>query len=393
MRITGTSALGIRLPIVKKGQDLAEAVVESLATGVENGEFQLRDADIVAVTESVLARCQGNFVNLQTVTDELKEKYDKSIGVLFPVLSRNRFSLILEAVIRTELPITLILTYPADEVGNQLMDVDTLIEHNINPYTDTITEEEYRKMTGASYPHPFTGIDYVQLYKDMAINDNVTIVFANDPLSVLDYTDEVLIANIHDRHRLKRKLKEAGVRTVYALDEICSEPNGEGYNPLFGLLGSNLSSDKQLKLFPREAEDFVFSLQRKLKKRFGIKAEVMVYGDGAFKDPVGKIWELADPVVSPGFTRGLEGMPSELKLKYIADNEFAHLEGADLGSAMKEKIRHKNQNLVGQKESAGTTPRNITDLLGSLADLVSGSGDKGTPVVLIQGYFDNYASE
>lgn len=385
--------MGIRLPIIKKGNDLAASVVDALARGMENGEFTLKDRDIVAVTESILARCQGNFVNLSTVTKELQTKYKEGIGVVFPVLSRNRFSLILEAVIRTGLPVTVVLTYPTDEVGNQLMHVETLIDHNINPYTDVFTEEEYRKMAGASFHHPFTGIDYVQLYKDMGIDDNVTLVFSNDPVAVLQYTNEVLVANIHDRHNVKRKLLEAGAKTVYALDEICATPGEEGYNPMFGLLGSNLSSDKQLKLFPRDSEEFVFSLQKHLYDRFGVKMEVMVYGDGAFKDPVAKIWELADPVVSPGFTRGLEGMPSELKLKYVADNEFAHLEGEDLGLAMREKIKERGTHPVGQKESVGTTPRHITDLLGSLADLVSGSGDKGTPVVLVQGYFDNYATE
>lgn len=393
MRITGTRAMGIRLPMIKQGQDLAGAIADSLEQGVQNGEFTLQDGDIIAVTESILARCQGNFVNISAVTEELQNKYEKGIGVLFPVLSRNRFSLILAAIVQTGLPITIILNYPSDEVGNQLMNADTLIENAINPYTDVLTEEAYRRMTGASYLHPFTGIDYVKLYKDMAVNNNVTILFANDPLAVLAYSDEVLIANIHDRHRLKRKLLEAGAKTVYALDDICAEPNGEGYNPTFGLLGSNLSSDKQLKLFPRDSEDFVFSVQQLLNRRFGVHTEVMVYGDGAFKDPVGKIWELADPVVSPGYTPGLEGVPNELKLKYIADNEFAHLNGAELERALQKKIRQKDGNLQGKADSAGTTPRHITDLLGSLADLVSGSGDKGTPVVLIQGYFDNYASE
>lgn len=392
MRITGTSARGIRLPIIKEGQDLAAAIVEALARGIQNGEFTLGDRDIVAVTESILARCQGNFVNLATVTKELTEKYEKGIGVLFPVLSRNRFSLILEAIIQTGLPITLVLNYPSDEVGNRLMNVETLIENDINPYTDVLTEEAYRDLVGA-YHHPFTGIDYVQLYKDMALDDNVTILFANDPVAVLAHTDEVLVANIHDRHRLKRKLLEAGAKTVYALDEICASPNGEGYNPMFGLLGSNLSSEKKLKLFPRDSEEFVFSVQQQLHRHFGIHAEVMVYGDGAFKDPVGKIWELADPVVSPGYTRGLEGMPNEIKLKYLADNEFSHLNGEDLGAALRDRIRHKAEHVLEKKESVGTTPRHITDLLGSLADLVSGSGDKGTPVVLIQGYFDNYANE
>ena len=394
MRITGTKASGIRLPIVKEGDDLAQIVVDALSEGIDNGEFTMKDHDIVAITESILARSQGNYINIKTVTQDLNEKFQESIGVLFPVLSRNRFSLILEAVIETEKPVTIVLNYPSDEVGNELMKIDTLIENNINPYTQVLTEKEYRGLTGASYPHPFTGIDYVSLYKSMAINDNVTIILANDPTAILSYTKEVLIANIHDRHRLKRKLKQAGATNVYALDDICTTPmNGEGFNPDFGLLGSNLSSQKRLKLFPRDSETFVFDVQRKLFESFGIQVEVMVYGDGAFKDPVGKIWELADPVVSPGFTVGLEGMPNEIKLKYVADNELAHLNGADLAEAMRQKIREKEENLLGKNESLGTTPRHITDLLGSLADLVSGSGDKGTPVVLIQGYFDNYGSE
>lgn len=393
MRITGTRAYGIRLPIIKTGDDLAGIVADALGQAIESQEVELRDHDIVAITESILARCQGNYISVKSVTKDLNEKFDKSIGVLFPVLSRNRFSLILQAVIATKKPITIVLNYPSDEVGNELMKIDTLIENDINPYTQVLTEEEYRAITGAQYPHPFTGIDYVSLYKEMAIDNNVTIVFANDPTAVLKFTDEVLVANIHDRNRLKRKLLQNGAKTVYSLDEICTTDKGEGYNPDFGLLGSNLSSNDMLKLFPRDSEAFVFSVQRRLHEVFGLQMEVMIYGDGAFKDPVGKIWELADPVVSPGYTLGLEGMPNELKLKYIADNELSHLNGNELSEAMREKIRHKGANLLGSNESLGTTPRHITDLLGSLADLVSGSGDKGTPVVLIQGYFDNYGSE
>lgn len=393
-RMTGTKAVGVRLPIVKQGDDLAAVVVDSLRKAVDANEIQLKNDDIIAVTESVLARCQGNFVRLDTVTEELLQKYKKSIGVLFPVLSRNRFAMVLRAVIATRLPVTLVLTYPTDEVGNALMHVDTLVEHGINPYTDVFDEQAYREMIGEEFRHPFTGLDYVSLYKDMAVDDNVSIYFSNDPLAILRHTDEVLIANIHDRHRLKDKLLAHGARTVHALDEICTTPVRDcGYNPDFGLLGSNMSSSDSLKLFPRDSEGFATELQQKIQDAFAIHAEVMVYGDGAFKDPVGKIWELADPVVSPGYTAGLEGVPNELKLKYLADNNLSHLSGEEAEAAMREMIRSKKIDLTGQNESLGTTPRHLTDLLGSLADLVSGSGDKGTPVVCIQGYFDNYASE
>lgn len=393
MRITGTKATGIRLPIIKSGENLVQTIGDILQSAQDNGEIQIKDNDIITVTESILARSQGNYIALSSVTKELQEKFTKKIGVLFPILSRNRFSLILEAIMATDLPIVIMLNYPSDEVGNHLMDPEVLFDGDINPYADRLTEKEYRDLTGENFYHTFTGIDYVDMYKKMGKEGQVEIVFANDPKAMLDYTDEILICNIHDRKSLKKKLLKEGAKTVYALDDICAEDRGEGYNPEYGLLGSNLSSNQNIKLFPRESQQFVDALQKDLESRFGVHIEAMVYGDGAFKDPVGKIWELADPVVSPGFTQGLAGMPNEIKLKYVADNELADLQGQDLTTAMREKIKNKQADLTGQADSLGTTPRHLTDLLGSLSDLMSGSGDKGTPVILIQGYFDNYATE
>lgn len=394
MRITGTKATGIRLPIVKSGEDLVKTIGDTFQIGLESGEVTLKDNDIITVTESILARAQGNYISLDAVTKELKEKYKNKIGVLFPMLSRNRFSNILHAIFATELPVVVMLNYPSDEVGNHLMDPDVLFREDINPYSDILTEEQYREIAGSNYYHPFTGVDYVDMYKSMAVKPGqIEIVFANNPSAILNYTDEVLVCNIHDRKNLKKKLEKKGAKTALALDDICTKPNGQGYNPEYGLLGSNLSSSSEIKLFPRDSYDFAKELQSHIKQHLGVHVEVMVYGDGAFKDPIGKIWELADPVVSPGFTEGLSGMPNEIKLKYIADNELKELRGEDLTKAMRDKIKNKSNNLTGQEESLGTTPRHLTDLLGSLSDLMSGSGDKGTPVILIQGYFDNYATE
>ncbi|MDO5690214.1 MAG: coenzyme F420-0:L-glutamate ligase [Tissierellia bacterium] len=394
VRLIGTSAYGIRAPIVKEGDHLEEIVVDSVLNAVEGNGLTIREMDVVAVTESLVARAQGNYCDVRAITSDLNAKYEDSIGVLFPITSRNRFSVILRAIAETKKRIILFLSYPSDEVGNRIMDVDLITKHNINIYNDTLSEADYRRLVGEEYLHPFTGVDYVSLYKSYAIGDNIEIYLSNDPLAILEHTQEVLIANIHDRSNLKELLKKHGAKTVYALDDIMTKPiDGSGYNPKYGLYGSNLSKEDSLKLFPRDAEGFVEKVQQLILERTGTEIQVMVYGDGAFKDPVGHIWELADPVVSPAFTSKLDGRPNELKLKYIADNDLASMEGTDAEAAMRDKILHKKQSDEAGMEVLGTTPRQIPDLLGSLADLISGSGDKGTPIVLIQGYFDNYASE
>lgn len=393
-RMIGTAVRGIRAPIVREGDDLVEIVVSSVIDAAKSEGFELRDRDVVGVTESLLARAQGNYVEISTVSADIASKFSGDIAVIFPILSRNRFSVILRSLALTGRKITLILNYPCDEVGNHLMDVDKMEEAGVNPYTDVLSEADFRRIFGYEYLHPFTGLDYIDLYKSLAENDNIEIVLANDYKAALNYSQDVLVANIHDRAKLKRKLLQAGARTALALDDIMNESvDGSGYNPDYGLYGSNQAGDTRLKLFPRECQPFVTSVQELLLARTGRKIEVMVYGDGAFKDPQGKIWELADPVVSPGFTDGLRGTPNEIKMKYIVDNELEGMGAEETSKALKDKILSKDNDLVGQKASAGTTPRQLTDLLGSLFDLTSGSGDKGTPIVLAQGYFDHYAAD
>lgn len=394
VRTVGTTVRGIRAPIVKEGDDLIHIVVNSVLNAAKHEEFSLDDKDIIGITESLVARAQGNYATAEDIAEDVKNKFDGDIGVIFPILSRNRFSIILKGIALTGKKIHLVLNYPSDEVGNHLMDIDKMHQLGINPYTDVLTEKDYRKLFGENVCHPFTGMDYVQIYKDLAVDNNIEICFSNNPKTILNYTKNVLVANIHDRNRTKNILKEAGANRIYGLDDLLNEPiNGCGYNPKYGLLGSNLATETEVKLFPRDSKYYVDEIQKKIKEKTGKLMEVMVYGDGAFKDPVGRIWELADPVVSPGYTSGLEGTPNEIKLKYLVDTELNDLKGEEAANAVKEKINRKDMDLVGHAESMGTTPRRITDLLGSLCDLTSGSGDKGTPIVLIQGYFDNYATE
>lgn len=393
-RTVGTVVRGIRAPIVKQGNDLVEIVVTSLQRAWENEKFDINDRDVIGITESIVARSQGNYITIDNIAQDIRDKFKGEVGVVFPILSRNRFSMIMQGIARGADKVFLLLSYPADEVGNHLMDIDRMDSLNIDPYRDVLTEEDYRRLFGNEVKHPFTGIDYIQMYKDFAVNNNITIILANDPKEILKYTKHVLVADIHQRTRTKRILQKAGAQSVFCLDEICTAPvNGSGYNPNFGLLGSNKASDNMLKLFPRDGETFVNKVQERVYELTGKKVEVMIYGDGAFKDPVGKIWELADPVVSPAYTKGLLGTPNELKLKYFADTRLKDLEGEAASFAMKQYIHEKDQDLLGRMESQGTTPRQLTDLLGSLCDLTSGSGDKGTPIILIQGYFDNYATE
>lgn len=389
IRTVGTTARGIRTPIIKEGDDLVNIVVDSLLEASTKEDFKLNDRDVLGITESLLARAQGNYTDASAISKDIHSKFPSTIGVVFPILSRNRFSVVLKGIINSGRKVVLLLSYPADEVGNHLMDIDKMDELNINPYTDVLTEKEYRDFFGNKVAHPFTGIDYVEIYKEIG-GENIEIIFSNNPRTILDYTKDVLVANVHERVRTKRVLKQAGANIIYGLDDILnSSIDGSGYNPEYGILGSNLATESSLKLFPRDSQSFVDEVNRKLKERTGKNIEVMIYGDGAFRDPVGKIWELADPVVSPGYTRGLEGTPNELKLKYIVDTELQDLNKEEVAKAIREKISHKTK----ESDSLGTTPRRLTDLLGSLCDLVSGSGDKGTPVVLIQGYFDNYATE
>lgn len=393
-RYCGTVARGLLAPIIKKGDDLIAIVVDTVLTACEGEGITLREKDVVAVTESLVARVQNNYVSIESITQDLNEKFDDEIAVVFPILSRNRFYLIMKAIAQTGKKIKVFFSYPADEVGNPIMDIQILHEKEINPYQDTLDEQAYRQLIGdQGGVHLFTGINYVDLYKETAISDNISVYFTNNPLNVLDYADEILVANIHDRDYLKQLYKSKGARKVYNLADIMNQPIGDsGYNAEYGLYGSNLASPNTIKLFPRDAQTFADTLSQKLREATGVDIETMVYGDGAFRDPVGKIWELADPVVSPGFTEGLRGTPNEIKLKYVADNALKNLDGEEAKIAMQQAIREKTDNLIGEDSTLGTTPRQITDLLGSLSDLVSGSGDKGTPIVLIQGYFDNYAS-
>ena len=394
VRAVGTTARGIRAPIVKEGDDLIEIVIDSVLNAAKIENFNLRDRDIIGITESLVARAQGNYATIDNITKEINNKFDKEVGVVFPILSRNRFAVILKGIALSGKKIYLVLKYPSDEVGNHLMDVDKMNQIGINPYIDVLTEKDYRKLFGETVCHPFTGIDYVQIYKDLAVDDNIEIYLSNNPKTVLNYTKDVLVANVHDRKRTKEILKKAGANRLYGLDDLLNEPiDDSGYNPEYGLLGSNLATETKVKLFPRNSKYYVDEIQKRIKEKTGKNVEVMIYGDGAFKDPVGKIWELADPTVSPGYTSGLEGTPNEIKLKYLVDTELNNLTREEAAKAVKEKIDKKDIDLVGHEESMGTTPRKITDLLGSLCDLTSGSGDKGTPIVLIQGYFDDYATE
>ncbi|WP_071028177.1 coenzyme F420-0:L-glutamate ligase [Peptoniphilus raoultii] len=393
-RYIGTVVRGIRAPIVKAGDELVSIVKDCVKKATDEENISLHDRDVVAVTESLVARAQNNYVSTDDICKDLNDKFDDEIGIVFPILSRNRFSTILRAIAKTGKKIHILFSYPSDEVGNSLMDPNLLYDKNINLYTDVIEEDEYRNIFGPVVKHKFTGIDYVSLYKDICKDNDVEIHFSNNPLTILNYTDEALICSTHTRFSIKRMLQDGGAKKVYALDDIMNKSiDGSGYNEEFGLLGSNYTSNTRLKLFPRDGEKFVNELQKELINIYGKQIEVMIYGDGAFKDPVGKIWELADPVVSPAHTKGLSGTPNELKIKFIADNDLAEMNPEEATRAMKEKISSKDADLVGKDETLGTTPRRITDLLGSLCDLTSGSGDKGTPVVLIQGYFDNFASE
>lgn len=395
-RRVGTVSRGIRCPIIREGDNLAEIVVDSVIKAGESDGFQLRDRDVIAVTESVVARSQGNYVSVDTIGEDVRRKFGgETVGVIFPILSRNRFAICLKGIARGVKKIVLMLSYPRDEVGNELLTLDQLDEREIDPYATVLTLEQYREYFGANL-HPFTGVDYVQYYSDLikAEGAEVEVIFANQAKEILNHTKSVLCCDIHTRKRTKRILKALGGEKVYGLDDIMTESiNGSGYNSQYGLLGSNKATENSVKLFPNDCTDLVTEIQASILEKTGKHVEVMVYGDGAFKDPVGQIWELADPTVSPASTEGLKGTPNELKLKYLADNDFSQLSGAELREAISNRIREKDKNLVGKMESEGTTPRQLTDLIGSLCDLTSGSGDKGTPVVLVQGYFDNYTND
>ncbi len=392
-RITGTISRGLRAPIIKQGDDLKQILVDTVLKAQEQNEFTVRDKDIIALTESILARSQGNYCTVDDIAADVKEKFgDSTIGVIFPILSRNRFAIVLRGFARGAKKIVLQLGYPSDEVGNHLVDYDALDAAGVDPYEDVLTEEEFVEKFGRPC-HTFTGVDYVSYYKNIIQSEGceVEIIFANKPKAVLAYTDSVINCDIHTRFRTKRLLKAAGAKKVYGMDDIMTvSRNGSGYNDKYGLLGSNKATEESIKLFPINCMEFVESVQKLMFEKTGKLVEVMVYGDGAFKDPIGKIWELADPVVSPGYTDGLEGAPNELKLKYLADNKYADLKGDELKEAIKKSITEKDSQLKGQMASEGTTPRRLADLVGSLADLTSGSGDKGTPFVYVQGYFDNY---
>lgn len=396
MRLTGVTSRGIRCPIIKEGDDLANIVTESVINASKEENFQLHDKDVIAITESIVARSEGNYVTIDDIAFDIKRKFKSDeIGLVFPILSRNRFSILLKGIARGVKKIYLMLSYPSDEVGNHLVSLDDIDSKGVNPYSDVLSLDKWRQLFG--YPvHEFTGIDYISFYQKI-INDegcDVEFIFANNPRVILNYTKNVLAADIHTRFRTKRILKNNGGEIILGLDDICTESiSGSGYNSKYGLLGSNLATGEKVKLFPESGDALVHKVQENIKKLTNKNVEVMVYGDGAFKDPQGKIWELADPVVSPFHTEGLKGTPNELKIKYLADNEFKDLKGEQLTEAIKNKIDHKAADLKGTNQTLGTTPRQITDLLGSLCDLTSGSGDKGTPVILVQGYFDNFSSK
>lgn len=395
-RRTGTVSRGIRCPIIRQGDDLAEIVTTSVLEAAKSDGFEIRDRDVISVTESIVARSQGNYASVDAIAEDVRTKLGgETIGVIFPILSRNRFAICLRGIAKGAKKIVLMLSYPSDEVGNHLLTLDQVDEAGVNPYSDVLSLSKYRELFGEN-KHEFTGVDYVAYYEELirSCGADVEIVFANHAEAILKYTKNVLVASIHTRERMKRILKNAGAERVYGLDDIMNAPvNGSGCNEKYGLLGSNKSTEDTVKLFPRECKSLVLDIQGRILKATGKHVEVMVYGDGAFKDPQGKIWELADPVVSPAFTDGLIGTPNELKLKYLADNDFKDLSGEALKEAISKSIREKDGNLVGNMASQGTTPRQLTDLIGSLCDLTSGSGDKGTPVVLVQGYFDNFTAE
>ena len=395
-RKVGTISRGIRCPIIREGDDLVNMTVTSVLEAAESEGFALRDRDVIALTESIVARAQGNYASVQDIADDVRAKLGgETVGVIFPILSRNRFAINLKGIAMGAKKVVLMLSYPSDEVGNALLTYDQLDEAGINPYSDVLTLEKYRELFGANV-HEFTGVDYVDYYSNIIkeAGAEVEVIFANQAKTILNYTDCIINCDIHTRVRTKRILRENGAKIVCGLDDILTAPvNGSGYNSKYGLLGSNKSTEDKIKLFPNECKDLVVAIQEQILEKTGKHVEVMVYGDGAFKDPQGKIWELADPVVSPAFTDGLIGTPNELKLKYLADNDFANLSGAELKEAISNSIKSKQDNLVGNMASQGTTPRQLTDLIGSLCDLTSGSGDKGTPVILIQGYFDNYTND
>lgn len=393
MRFTGVTSRGIRTPIFQQGDPLIKWTVESIVNASEGEGFPLNDGDIVGVTEAILARTQGNYATVEQIAQDLKDKFGgQDLGIVFPITSRNRFSVLLKALAQASTKLYIQLSYPADEFGNAMLSLDQLDEKGVNPYTDNFNEAEFREVFGFETKHPFTGLDYIEYYK--SFGSHIEIIFSNDPKYILNYTKNILVSDVHSRLRTQRIIKEAGEGKVLLLDDILNEPvEGSGYNPVYGLLGSNKATEEKVKLFPKDCEEFVLELQAQLKAKTGKHMEVLVYGDGGFKDPVGGIWELADPVISPAYTEGLEGTPKEIKMKYFADNELAHLSGPALAEAIKQKIKEKSSLDISRSISQGTTPRQITDLLGSLCDLTSGSGDKGTPVVLIQGYFSNYASE
>lgn len=392
-RVVGTVVRGLRCPIINQGDSIEEIVVDSVLKASEVEGFPIQDRDIITVTESIVARAQGNYATIDHIAKDVSSKFgDETIGVIFPILSRNRFAICLRGIAKGAKKIVLMLSYPSDEVGNHLVDLDILDEKGVNPWTDVLTEQQFRELFGYQ-KHTFTGIDYIDYYKSLIEEYGVEceVIFSNHPKTILTYTKHVLTCDIHSRFRTKKILKENGGDNIYSLDDILTAPiEGSGCNEAYGLLGSNKSTENSVKLFPRNCQPIVDNIQRMMKEKTGKHVEVMIYGDGAFKDPVGKIWELADPVVSPAYTAGLDGTPNEVKLKYLADNNFADLKGEELKQAISQYISNKDSNLVGAMEAQGTTPRKLTDLIGSLSDLTSGSGDKGTPIVFIQGYFDNY---
>ncbi len=394
-RKVGTISRGIRCPIIRENDDLAKLVVDSVLDAAASEGFELRDRDVISITESIVARAQGNYASIDAIAADVKAKLGgETIGVIFPILSRNRFAICLRGIAKGAKKVVLMLSYPSDEVGNELVSLDKLDEAGINPYSDVLTLERYRELFGEN-KHEFTGVDYVEYYGNLIRESGaeVEIIFANNPKAILDYTKNVLNCDIHTRARTKRILKANGAERVCGLDDILTTSiDGSGYNSKYGLLGSNKSTEDKIKLFPNECFDLVKDIQKQILDKTGKHVEVMVYGDGAFKDPQGKIWELADPVVSPAYTEGLIGTPNEVKIKYLADNDYSELSGEALKDAISKRIREKSDNLVGDMASQGTTPRQLTDLIGSLCDLTSGSGDKGTPVVLVQGYFDNYTN-
>ncbi len=391
--MAGTISRGIKAPIIREGDDIVQIVADAVLAAAEKDGFQLHERDVVAVTEAVVARADGNYCTVDDISADVREKLGDTVAVVFPIMSRNRFAICLRGIARQAKKVIVLLSYPADEEGNHLIDEDVLFDAGVNPYTDTFTEAEFVAKFGEP-KHPFTGVNYLSYYRSLIEEEGAeaVILLGNDPAAVLRYTDSVLVSNIHERARTARRLEKAGAKTVLTLCEIMSAPrNGSGYQPEYGLLGSNKATENVVKLFPKNALEVANAIQSEILSRTGVRVEAMVYGDGAFKDPVGKIWELADPVVSPGYTDGLVGLPNELKLKYLADNEFKALSGKELEDAIRARIREKERDLKGKMDSQGTTPRRLTDLIGSLCDLTSGSGDKGTPIVLVQNYFNNYA--